>query len=127
MMKTALATALLVGAITMPAYADRYSPLSGERLLQTCSGSNETLVSGCQAYIDGVSDAITSYQASRPADGRKGQPLEAYVCVPGRLTGPQLREAFVTWARQHQDELRAQASAAVIRALLTTFPCEQRR
>jgi hypothetical protein len=126
MMKPILAGAALLAALaTTPAHADRYSPLSGERLVQVCTGANETLVSGCQAYIDGVSDAVTSYQASRPADGKKGAPLPAYICVPGHLTGPQLREAFVAWARQHQGELHAQASAVVIRALFQTYPCQQ--
>lgn len=126
MMKPVLAAAILAALAAAPAHADRYSPLSGERLVQACTGTNETLVSGCQAYIDGVSDAITSYQASRPENGSKGAPLPAYVCVPGHLTGPQLRDAFVGWARQHREELRAQASAVVIRALLQTYPCQQR-
>ena len=127
MMKAVLAGAALLAALAAApaAHAEgyRYSPLTGERLARLCSGTNETLVSGCQAYLDGVSDTITTYQATRPANGRKGAPLPAYICVPGHMSGPQLREAYVSWAKQHQDELGGQASAVVIRALLGTYPC----
>ena len=126
MMKLALAGAALIGALAaVPAHAARYSPLSGESLVRACTGGNEARVSECQAYIDGVSDTITSYQASRPEDGSKGAPLPAYICVPGRLTGPQLREEVISWLRQNQSGLRVQASVDVIRAFRALYPCEQ--
>ncbi len=127
MMKTVLAGAALLGALAVvpAAHADRYSPLSGEKLMQVCTRGSNALVGACNAYIDGVSDAITSYQAARPQDGRKGAPLPAYICVPGHLTGPQLRQAVVAWGEQHRNELNGQASAVVIRALLQTYPCQQ--
>ncbi|MBV9750446.1 MAG: hypothetical protein JO157_16695 [Acetobacteraceae bacterium] len=128
MMKTVLAGAALLGvlAVVPAAHAEgyRYSPLSGERLMYVCTKGSNALIGACNAYLDGVSDAITSYQAARPQDGRKGAPLPAYICVPGHLTGPQLRQAVVAWGEQHRNELNGQASAVVIRALLQTYPCQ---
>ena len=127
MIKPVLAGAALLAALAAtPAHADRYSPLSGEKLMQVCTRGSTALVGACDAYIDGVSDAITSYQAARPQDGRKGAPLPAYICVPGHLTGPQLRQTVVAWGEQHRNELNGQASAVVIRALLQTYACGQR-
>ncbi len=128
MMKTVLAaTVLLAGAaLVAPAQAqqsERYAPISGEKLAQLCT--SRTMGEACLAYLNGISDTITDYQASRPENGSKGQPLEAYICVPGRLTGPQLRDAYLAWARQNQGELQRQASVVVIRALLATFPCQR--
>lgn len=134
MMKPVLAAALLVGiTFAAPVQAqvqaqetERYTPISGETLMRLCTGRDAAKVRECDAYIDGVSDSVTSYQAARPENGSKGQPLPAYICVPGRLTGPQLRDGVVAWARQNRDELRRQASVVVIRALLETYPCQRR-
>ena len=135
MMKLVLATAALLAgfAAAEPVHAqgmqgqqtERYTPISGQALMQLCTGRDPARVRECDAYIDGVSDTITSYQAGRPENGSKGQALPAYACVPGPLTGPQLRGAVVNWARQNQGELQRQASVIVIRALLATFPCQR--
>lgn len=131
MMKPVLAAALLAGvAVFTPPAAraqntERYTPISGEALIRLCTGRNQAQTRECDAYIDGVSDTITSYQASRPQSGNKGQPLPDYACVPGKLTGPQLRTAVVDWAKQNRDGLRQQASVVVIRALMDTYPCRQ--
>lgn len=135
MMRPVLAAATLLAgvALTAPAQAqgpqaqqtERYTPLSGQTLMQLCTGRDSTRVRQCEAYIDGVSDSVTSYQAARPENGSKGQPLPAYICVPGRLTGPQLRDSIASWARQHQDRLRLQASVVVIEALRDTYPCQR--
>ena len=125
-MKAILAAAFLAALAATPLHAARYSPLSGERLMQVCTQGSGAQGGACIAYIDGVSDSITSYQAARPQDGSKGAALPAYICVPGHLTGPQLRDAVIAWAKQHGNELNGQASAVVIRALLQTYPCEQK-
>ncbi len=122
-MKRALIAAGLAALLGTSAHAARYSPMSGERLLQACTARSSALVGACDAYLDGVSDTITTYQISRPADGSKGAKLPGYICVPGHMTGPQLREAVVGWGKQHRNELRAQASAIVVRALLQLYPC----
>ncbi len=131
MMKPVLAVAILLAGIVLGVPArvqaqqtERYTPITGEVLMRLCTGRDQTRVRECDAYIAGVSDAITSYQASRPESGSKGQRLAAYICVPGRLTGPQLRNAVVAWAKQNRDKLNEQASSFVIQALLGNFPCQ---
>jgi anaerobic selenocysteine-containing dehydrogenase len=136
MMKPVLAVALLAGmALASPVLAqalapaqetERYTPISGATLMRLCTGRDAARVRECEAYIAGVSDSVTSYQAARPENGSKGQPLPSYICVPGRLTGPQLRDAVADWARQNSNELQRQASVVVIRALLEKFPCQRR-
>ncbi len=124
-MKTIAAAALLAALATLPAHAQRYSPLSGEKLMQICTGRDRTMVAACDAYISGVSDAIVDYQKARPADGSKGAALPAYICVPGTMSGVQLRQGIVAWARQHRDVLPKQASFTIIGALRDSFPCQQ--
>jgi hypothetical protein len=128
-MKPVLAALALAGlALAAPAAraqqdTERYTPISGASLMQICTGRDPVRARECDAYIAGVSDTITSYQAARPENGSKGQPLPAYICVPGRMTGPQLRQAVAAWAEQNRDGLRRQASVVVIEALRATFPC----
>jgi hypothetical protein len=127
----ALAGLVLASLAAAPAaraqqgYEERYTPISGETLMRLCTGRDPMTARQCEAYIAGVSDTITSYQAARPENGSKGQPLPAYICVPGRVTGPQLRQAIGGWAEQNRDRLRLQASVVVIQALRDVFPCRQ--
>lgn len=132
-MKAALAAALVLAlvpggvALTAPAAraqdTERYTPISGEALARLCSAREGTGLRECQAYISGVSDTITTYQTARPENGSKGQPLPDYICVTGRATGPQLRQAYLSWAEQHRDQLSYQASVVVVRAFRDLFPC----
>ena len=129
-MRPATAAVLLASLVALAApnagAQERYTPISGERLLRMCTAREGGQARECDVYISAVSDAITSYQAARPQNGSKGQPLPDYACVPGKLTGPQLRDAVVQWGRQNQGDLRQQASVIVIRALMQTFPCGRR-
>ncbi|MDQ2802673.1 MAG: hypothetical protein M3Y41_08305 [Pseudomonadota bacterium] len=124
-MKIVIGAVLLAGLAAVPAQAQRYSPLSGEKLMQLCTGRDRTMVEACSAYINGVSDTLVDYQKARPADGSKGPPLPAYICVPGTMSGVQLRNGIVAWARQHRDVLAKQASFTVVEALRDSFPCQQ--
>lgn len=133
MMKPVLVAVLLVGiALATPVQAQeaqqetqRYTALSGTKLAEICTARDRTQLEACYAYLSGVSDAITTYQIFRPENGSKGPPLEAYICLPGRATGPMLRDTYVAWARQHRDRLRYQASKEVIEALLAAYPCQR--
>lgn len=106
------------------AHAERFSPIDGSKLVSLCTGRDKGLVADCTAYINGVSDAVSFYQNLRPADGSKGGKLPAYLCLPTNITGVQMREAVVGWARSHPESQRLQASGVVLRALHDTFKCQ---
>ena len=106
------------------AHAERFSAVDGTRLVSMCTGRDRSIVEDCTAYINGVSDAASFYQNLRPADGSKGGKLPAYLCLPPAITGVQLREAVVGWARSHPESQRLQASGVVLRALHDSFKCQ---
>lgn len=122
----ALVLILLAGvAICGAAQAQRFSPISGAKLVEICSARDKASVEACTAYIDGVSDSVAFYQTIRPRDGSKGPalPTDAYICVPTGTTGVQQREAVIAWSKRHPDDMRRQATGVVLRALRDTFPC----
>ena len=106
------------------AQAERFSAIDGGRLVGLCTGRDRAVVAECTAYINGVSDAANFYQKLRPADGSKGGQLPAYLCVPTAVTGVQMREMVVGWARSHPESQRLQASGVVLRALNSSFRCQ---
>ena len=114
---------LLVLAAAGPAYAERFSALDGNKLVSICTGRDKGVQGDCTAYIEGISDTASFYQRVRPADGSKGGKLPAYICVPTAVTGVQMREAVVAWAKAHPDTLKLQASGVVLRALHETYKC----
>ncbi len=111
------------------AQAQRFSNLSGEKLVQLCTSRDARAVEGCTAYIDGIADTSAFYQTLRPGNGSKGAPLPGYICIPATTTGVQLRQAVIDWFKKHPDQGQKQASGIVLRALDETFLCpgEQRR
>ncbi len=114
------ATGLL--ALAGTAHAQRVSNISGAKLGDICTSKSSAQLEACSAYLDGISDAISFYQHLMPQDGSKGK-LPDYVCVPGSATGPQLREKYVTWLRQHSEAQRQPAAQAAMRALNDSFKC----
>jgi hypothetical protein len=123
-MKLLFGTLLALTAAVGSAHAERFSAIDGSRLITICTGRDKGVVADCTAYINGVSDAASFYQNLRPADGSKGGRLPAYICVPTAITGVQLREAVVGWAKSHPESQRLQASGVVLRALHDTFKCQ---
>jgi Rap1a immunity proteins len=123
-MKLLFGTLLALAAAVGSAHAERFSAIDGSRLITICTGRDKGVVADCTAYINGVSDAVSFYQNLRPADGSKGGRLPAYICVPTAITGVQLREAVVGWAKSHPESQRLQASGVVLRALHDTFKCQ---
>ena len=113
----AIAAVLLAGT----AHAERFSALNGTKLVEICTARDAT---DCTSYIEGISDTVSFYQRLRPADGSKGGKLPAYVCVPEGVTGIQLREQVVGWAKQHPDLMGRQASGVVLRALDGLYACK---
>lgn len=122
-MKAILLALAGVLALSGAAQADRFSAISGAKLIEICTGRDKGVVGDCTAYIDGISDAASFYQSLRPRDGSKGAALPEYICVPASATGVQLREAVVAWAKKNQGDMGRQASGVVLRALRDTFPC----
>ena len=106
------------------AHAERFSAIDGSKLVSLCTGRDKGVVADCTAYINGVSDAASFYQELRPADGSKGGKLPAYLRLPPTITGVQMREAVVGWAKAHPESQRLQASGVVLRALHDTYKCQ---
>ena len=123
-MRLLFASLAVLAACAGSAHAERFSAIDGGRLISMCTGRDKGVVADCTAYINGVSDAASFYQNLRPADGSKGGKLPAYLCLPMAITGVQLREAVVGWARSHPESQGLQASGVVLRALHDIFKCQ---
>jgi len=123
-MKLLFGTLFMLAAVAGTARAERFSAIDGGRLIGLCAGRDKGVVAECTAYINGVSDAASFYQNLRPADGSKGGRLPAYICLPTAITGVQMRETVVGWAKAHPESLRLQASGVVLRALHDTYKCQ---
>lgn len=109
-------------ALAGTAHAQRVSNISGAKLGDICISKSSAQLEACSAYLDGISDAISFYQHLMPADGSKGK-LPDYVCVPGAITGPQLRQKYVAWLRDHSEAQKQPAAQAAMRALNDSFRC----
>ena len=112
----------LILACASPACAQRLSNITGAKLGDICISKSSVQLEACTAYLDGVSDAISFYQHLMPSDGTKGK-LPDYVCIPGPTTGPQLRQKYVAWLRDHGEAQRQPAAQAAMRALNDSFQC----
>ena len=120
----ALAALAALSLTALPAQAQRYTAISGGKLVQFCTSRDKLQMAECNTYIQGLSDAATFYQELMPRDGSKGARLPAYICVPASTTETQLREAVVAWAKQHAGDMQKQASGVVLRALRDTYRCQ---
>ncbi|MDT7952647.1 MAG: Rap1a/Tai family immunity protein [Acetobacteraceae bacterium] len=115
------AIALLAFAGT--AHAQRLSNISGGKLGDICISKSSAQLEACDAYLDGIADGISFYQHLMPQDGSKGGKLPDYVCVPGPTTGPQLRQTYVAWLREHKEAQRGPAAQAAMRAFNDSYKC----
>ena len=122
-MKILFLAAVALVALSGAAQAQRFSNLTGQRLVEMCGSRDTNLVESCTAYIDGIADSAGFYQGLRPADGSKGAPLPGYICIPKEVTGIRLRNSVVQWFRKHADQANRQASGIVLRALDDTYLC----
>ena len=121
-MKSFALAAFGVLALVGTAHAQRVSSITGAKLGDICISKSANQLEACSAYLDGISDAISFYQHLMPSDGSKGK-LPDYVCVPGPTTGPQLRQTYVAWLREHSEAQRQPAAQAAMRALNDSFKC----
>ena len=104
------------------AHAQRHSDVTAVQLARMCTANPEG-TERCDAYLNGIADAIYVYEEVRPENGSKGQPLPAYICIPNQVTGVQLRETFIEWLRANPNQNDRQAGGAVLRALNARFHC----
>ncbi len=123
-MKLLFGIAFVLVAGLGSAHAERFSAIDGTRLVSLCTSRDKGTVAECTAYINGVSDTFGFYQNLRPADGSKGGSLPAYTCLPAAITGVQMRDTVVGWAKAHPESQRLQASGVVLRALHESFKCQ---
>ncbi len=121
MKKTLLVAALGAAALAGTAHAQRFASLSGGKLAELCTSRDRTAIQACEGYINGISDTVSFYQRLRPSSGESKLP--AYICVPGNVTGVQLRQTVVQYAEQHRDALNQQASGIVLKALDAAYLC----
>lgn len=119
-----LATALLAAPFVAgsAAQAQRTSNINGTRLVGICSSRDAKQIEGCEAYVTAVTDSATVYQKLRPADSGPGA-LPGYLCIPGQVTGSQLRQKYVEWMRGHSDQGERVAAGTVLSAMLDLYPC----
>ena len=128
-MNTGVKTAMLAAAVLAAplvlgggAHAQRTSNINGTRLATICSSRDAKQIEGCEAYVTAVTDSATVYQKLRPADSGPGA-LPGYLCIPGQVTGAQLRQKYVDWMRDHRDQGERVAAGTVLSAMLELYPC----
>jgi hypothetical protein len=107
--------------------------VTGQELLRQCEAlergarvSGETVqlpkgqdAASCWIYMAVVQDfAATVEQESGPS--------LIGSCVPPETTRLHMIRAFVTYARNHRDDLDLRATALLIPALIRAFPCQDR-
>jgi len=99
----------------------------GNRLLQICGPLDKTEfqpselsdITACTNYIDGVLDTLVMLQSAHPRE------IKSSVCAPSDSGINTLQGARIVLKYLHDnpDKLHWPASALVINALHTTFPC----
>jgi len=105
-MKKVLFALLLLGAL--PAQAQRVSKVSGNQLMELCG---HTDIKGCDAYLDGIADAIAEEPAPRRA------------CIPRNVTTPQLRDVVLKLLHNAPERRELPAARIVVHAYGKAFPC----
>lgn len=120
-MKAWIAVGALLFGLAGTTQAQARLTVSRARLLQLCSSKAD--FSGCEAFLNGVSDASDAYQqlAKRP---RTGLVVPREICVPDSESGVQLREAAVAWLQTHPGDRDQPAALIVLQMLHSNFPCK---
>ncbi len=113
---------LLPLAFALPAHAQRFSKVDGNRLLQMCeTRAPAPLRPGltappgrlqCEAYISGIADAIAAAGPGRAA-----------ACIPLAVTTPQLVAVVLKDLRARPEATERPAGALATEALARAFPC----
>ena len=113
---------LLALPIGAAAHAQERSSIDGNALLARCAGGGKPgMAQACDAYVQGVADAVSVYQEAAKAAGDK--PAENRICVPAAVTGTKMRETVVAWLRDHAADRNRPSGNLVVHVLRDTWPC----
>lgn len=122
---------VLLGAAVL-AFVPPARAVTGRELLRQCealvrgavvSGESVMLPKGegaaaCWFYMAAVQDLTATVE-------EEGGPSVIGSCVPPSATRMEIVRAFVRYARKHRKELPLRATAVVIPALSSAYPCKE--
>jgi hypothetical protein len=111
--KIILAVALLA-IISVPARANRPN---GNDLLHECTSTDANVQHGCMAFIDGVVMGASAED--------KMQNAKSPFDIPGGTTLLTMKNAVVVWLQTHPEGQNFEASVAVLKAVISTFPANR--
>jgi hypothetical protein len=111
--KTILAVALLA-IICVPARANRPN---GNDLLHECTSTDANVQHGCMAFIDGVVMGASAED--------KMQNVKSPFDIRGGTTLLTMKNAVVVWLQAHPEGQNFEASVAVLKAVISTFPANR--
>jgi hypothetical protein len=89
---------------------------TGRTLLQKCDGESANPIQ-CQAYVEGVADAMRLEQAYRRTF------FGSRVCINQNVLGREIKTIVVRWLKEHPETLRLPAAQVIAQAVLKEFPC----
>lgn len=122
MKNTSLAIIAACALLAVPAHAQRVSKINGGQLLNYCASTEFGKTRNCEAYLDGVADAISEFMRFSPHDDH-GRPVNRMICIPLNVTGKDLRLTVLKGLRADPSLQSLQAVQAVGRILHQTYPC----
>jgi hypothetical protein len=93
----------------VPAAAQRVTKVDGNKLMSLCSGKSEV---GCEAYLDGVADAMAEEPSPRRA------------CIPRNVTTAQLHDVVLKLLHDAPEKRELPAARIVVHAYAKAFPCK---
>ncbi len=111
----AVATFGMSGAAFAEAQGGRLSHLPAGALQRFCQSPQTVKV--CDAYVSGVSDAITLVETAA------GPNVARDVCIPGPTTAQQMRGVLLGYLSKHPDRLSNDVGPVTYDAFKAAFPC----
>ena len=124
------AVAWAVGAVAAATSVSPAQAITGQELLRQCEALERgALVSGETVRLPKSQDAATCWiymgavQDFTATVEEEGGPSLIGSCVPAETTRMELVRAFTKYARVHRADLDLRATALIIPALSSAFPC----
>lgn len=97
-----------------PPASQDFGYLTGGALYQRCTEENSVSVSYCFAYLAAVHDSVRAYEVWLKV---------REFCPTSRLTQSDLRDAYLSYAKQRPADLSGQAATIALAALKLRYPC----
>ncbi|MEH6590713.1 MAG: Rap1a/Tai family immunity protein [Halioglobus sp.] len=114
-LKTTVLIALLHSS---GSWANSGAWLTGDELLRTCQGSDDSYKQGmCAGYILGAADATTIWEL--------WQDLSSNICISSDVKIGTVIDAVVAHMNAHPHELHFDAGSIVLNALIKRYPCRE--